>query len=184
MLDFQKYIDLLPDAPFDVSPGSNNYKVIELLVEELNQLAGVYEDISGLTDLQNVFGATLDLYAKDYGVTRDGRTDEELRSFIVAKQLNIIDGNTISNVINYFSLFITPDTNIILTELFESFLGTVLDGLRPLDGTQPLEGAGFRRPGAFDVQTGAITPQLENILTSALPILKSAGIQATVNLLP
>lgn len=184
MLDVNEFIKLLPDAPYDVSPTSNNFKLIQVLVEELNQLSGVFDDIAQLTDLDNMFGATLDLFAADYRLTRDERTDEELRVIIRAKQQNTVDGNTVSNVIAYFALFISPVTNIILTELFNPALGFFLDGLVPLDGNRLLAGAGNRRNRAFDVQTGAVTPELENALTEALPILKSAGVQATVNLLP
>ncbi len=182
ILDIDKFLGLMPDNPYDVSVGSNNFKMIELLVEEFNTLAVVAQQIADLVDIDNVFGASLDLLATEYGLSRNGQTDEELRTFILAKEQNTVDGNTIENVINYFSLFISPITNIVLTELFNSNLGSVLDGLSPLDGTQLLEGGGAKRPGAFNVDTGAITPALENTLTNALPILKSGGIEATVNL--
>ncbi len=183
-IDIDEFIKLLPDAPYDIRPTSNNYKIVQVLIEELNQLFDLFEEIGLLTDLENMFGATLDLFADDFGLTRDERTDEELRVIIRAKQQNQIDGNTISNAIRYFDLFITPTTNIILTELFNPALGFFLDGLLFLDGNRLLSGANNFRVGAFDVQTGVITPELENSLTDALPILKSSGIQATVNLLP
>jgi hypothetical protein len=188
MLDLNKYINLLPDAPFDNSVGSNNYKIIELLVEELNDLVEVFEEIAGLTDLDNMYGETLTMYADgDYGIDRDGRTDEQLRVLVRAKQISTIDGNTISKAINYFDLFIDPATDIVLTELFISSLGFYLDGLSFLDGTRLLSGAGLRRSAAFDVNVkppSSIPPTLENDLTSALQILKGAGIQATLGLVP
>lgn len=178
-IEFQETLDLLPDI-YDKSIDSNIFKIIQVFVEELSQLCDVFEDIAGLENINNVFGATLDLLGADFNLIRSGRSDEDFRALIFAKQSNFIDGNTINAVINYLSFFV-PLEDITLIERYVEDLGTKLDATYLLDGSKLLRGIGVRRSRSFDVDVGAISASLENALTEALQILKSGGVEATVN---
>lgn len=178
-LDFQETLNLLPDI-YDKSVNSNIFKIMQVIVEELNQLFDVFNDIAGLEDINNVFGVTLDLLGADFNLVRGGKTDEDFRALIFAKESNFIDGNTINSVINYFSFFV-PLENITLIERFIEDLGTKLDATYLLDGSKLLSGIGVRRSRSFDVDIGTVSPALKNSLTDALQILRSGGIEGTVN---
>lgn len=178
-IEFQETLDLLPDI-YDKSIDSNIFKIIQVFTEELSQLCDVFNDIAGLEDISNVFGATLDLLGKDFNLVRGGKSDEDFRALIFAKQSNFLDGNTINAVINYFSFF-TDINDIVLVERFIESLGTKLDATYLLDASKLLSGIGVRRSRSFDVETGVISPSLEIALTEALQILKAGGVEATVN---
>lgn len=178
-LVFQDTLDLLPDI-YDKSVDSNIYKIIQVFVEELNKLFDVFDDIAGLENIENVFGATLDLLGADFNLVRSGKSDDDFRALIFAKQSNFVDGNTIDAIICYLSFFV-PLVDITLIERFIPNLGEKLDGSRLLDSTWQLSGIGVRRARSFDVDVGTISGTLENSLTEALQILKSGGVEGTLN---
>lgn len=169
--------DLLPDA-FDKSEGSNISLLFEVIVEVFQEIVDVFQQLRDLEDINNVFGATLDLMGKDYKVNRDGMTDDQFRSVILAKQYNFNSGNDVNKILSYFNLFAN---DVHMVELFEPELGYFLDGVLNLDGTWLLSGADQRRFRAFDVQSADISIDLENSLRIALDFLKAAGIKATIN---
>lgn len=182
-LDFNIILNRLPDI-YDKLAASNNYKIIQVLVEELGEMIDVFNSILDLKDINLVTGANLDLLGDDYGTTRNGRTDTDFRAFIFAKQNNSVDGNTIPSIINYLSFFLTLG-EYELIELFIGALGDLLDATRLLDGAWLLRGAGFRRDAAFTIETDApLDPTLEASLLDALDILKGAGVEKNINLLP
>ncbi len=182
LLDIEQIFSLLPQAPYDKADDSNNRKYFEVAVEVMNPLLEVFEEIALLADVTTLFGATLDLRAEEYGIKRGTSSDQEIQGLILAKQNSTVDGNTKESVINFFAQFV-PIGDIIIIERFAESLGGIFDGFGVLDGTGFFSGRGFRRQAAFDVQTGAISPELENALRESLQILRAAGVEATVNLL-
>lgn len=182
MLDLEEKLKLWPGL-YDTQVDSNIYKIMQVVVEQLGEMDDIFKQVTDLTDINNVSGANLDLRGADFKVNRDGRTDEDFRAFIAAKMMNFIDGNTINNIINYFSFFVDID-DIILTELFLVEVGLFFDATRLLDGNTLLSGAPLFQPAGFNVETGTITPEQEAAFLLALDTLRSAGVLGVLNQIP
>lgn len=177
-MDLETKINLLPDA-YDKSVDSNITKIFEVITEVFQEIVDTNLELRGIHDINNVYGYTLDLLGSNYGITRDGMTDGQLRGLIIAKRFNFVSGNNVDKILNYFNFFAS---DVHLVEMFEPELGYLLDATLDLDGSWLLSGAGNRRYRAFDVQSAQLTIELETALRIALDFLKAAGIRATINL--
>jgi len=184
MRTLEDTIKLLPDL-FDSDPDSNNYKVIEIFHEIFSELATIAQQIKDVKDIMNVSGYNLELWALDYGLTRDGNSDDELRIRQSAKLSNQYVGVTIPGILSILSAFVDPLEDLILTERSNPDLGILWNGDHSWDGTQTWSGSGSILWRAFDVDLDAISGMYDPVLGAAIDsmkeFIKPAGMNMTVD---
>ena len=162
-LVLQDIINLIPDSFIGAKDSSASiYKILQVFVEEFNKDFTIIDEIFDLTDIANLNGTNLERRAADFGITRDGRTDEELRVFVTARLFNFITGNDANSIIRFLNFFV--DENDVQ---YNPLYLTSLVNFRPL---------------AFDMEIGpTVTESLRQNLLNALIEIKQGGVAVTVN---
>lgn len=79
-----RLIDQLPDN-YKKTRDSNNFKLLELAQQSLDDIKKVFEDIESIRDIDKAFGVNLDRAGKNVLEYRGGREEETFRKFIKIK---------------------------------------------------------------------------------------------------
>lgn len=189
----------LPDV-YTKADGSNNRKKWQVFAEALEDLNTVFGQIEEMEDLANVYGQTLDYFGVNYGVNRNGLSDNAYRALIFARRANTIGGNSVDRILEFLSFYVDM-SRLSLVELWDVSANFFLDGTQNLDGTWELSSVaiGLFLDGELDldgswflsgiplstyrgfyVQATGITSEERAILTSVLPFLKAGGIYGVI----
>ena len=103
-------------------------------LEDLNTVFGQIEEME---DLANVYGQTLDYFGVNYGVNRNGLSDNAYRALIFARRANTIGGNSVDRILEFLSFYVDM-SRLSLVELWDVSANFFLDGTQNLDGTWEL----------------------------------------------
>lgn len=95
-------INNLPDI-YDKKTTSNNFKILEIERRMIDVLRKDFEDISELTDIDNCYGRTLDLYGERIGQPRGQASDEKYRIMLKAKINRNITNGSFPSIVNALS---------------------------------------------------------------------------------
>lgn len=117
--DRDKPVKNLPDAYYKAS-SSNNAKILDIEHDAMGILRDAATAIDDSLDIDNAYGATLDLYGEMIGQDRGKTTDEQYRVLIknrIVRNFSNADYNSVVRAI--CSTFSCEPTDIVLTELDE-----------------------------------------------------------------
>ena len=96
--------------------GHTNYKFGTILVQEEKRIRKVISEVEWAHQIDNISGINLDRLAKIFGLSREDRTDDELRAYLRSAVSGLIGGGTTPNLRTAVSLITTiPEANIIIT---------------------------------------------------------------------
>lgn len=114
--DIDNPVKNLPDA-YDKRNTSNNFKILEIERRTISVLRKDFDDISELTDIDNCYGKTLDLYGERIGQPRGKASDEQYRIMLKAKiNRNISNGSFESVMSALCNTFNCEDKDIQIVE--------------------------------------------------------------------
>ena len=117
--DRDKPVKNLPDAYYKAS-SSNNAKILDIEHDAMGILRDAVTAINDSLDIDNAYGATLDLYGEMIGQDRGKTTDEQYRVLIknrLARNCSNADYNSVVRAI--CATFACGPSDIVLTELDE-----------------------------------------------------------------
>jgi len=159
-------IALIPDSFFAGKQTSGNiYKIVKVFVEEINKDMETLEDVFNISDINNLTGVNLTLYAAGFALVRGSKTDSELRSEVIAFRSQGVLGTDINSILRLFRL-VTGETGLDLT-ILEKFDPNVADN---------------PRPRAFDIVLPNYSDESDiSTLVSIANRVKAAGIDVTIN---
>ena len=120
--------------------GHTNYKFGTILVQEEKRIDGVVSEVKEAHQVDNVSGINLDRLAKIFGLSREDRTDDELRAFLRSAVSGLIGGGTAPNLRAAVALITAiPEVNIeiadsgtpadIIVEVPKKYVTSELEGL-------------------------------------------------------
>lgn len=199
-LTAESLIAKLPDF-YDKSATSNNAKILEVIAEAMQDALDALQTVLDLTNLDNATGINLDRFGRNYGVLRNGLTDDELRILINAKRAGGAGGNSVNTILAWIKLQV-PNTTPHLVELWSPdvtyFLdgtrnldaswtlsslqiGIFLDGTILLDGSYDLSGIPLSSYRGFYIKADGLTSDQEAAIRKILPVLKAGGIYGVLN---
>ena len=199
-LTAESLIAKLPDF-YDKSATSNNVKILEVIAECMQDALNALQSVLDLTDIDNATGINLDRLGRNYGVLRNGLTDQEMRILINAKRAGGAGGNSVNTILNWLMLYV-PSAKPHLIELWSPeatyfldgtrnldnswtlssiAIGIFLDGTILLDGSYDLSGVPLSQYRGFYIQADGLTAEEEAATTRVLPVLKAGGIKGVLN---
>jgi len=185
-LTLNNLLDLVPGEVYTekTDPNSNVYKALQVKQQIFSDLMTIAEQIRLLKDISTISGYSLDLWAADYKLYRDGNTDAEFRVRLATKISAGEYGITIPGIIKTLSKFVNPLANLMITERSNSSLGVLWDGTHNWDGSVNWGGAGAIRWRTFDISldffNGISDPVIGAAVDKMKDNIKGAGITATV----
>mgnify|MGYP006921294623 CR=1 FL=1 len=202
-LTAESLIAKLPDF-YDKSANSNNVKILEVIAEAMQDALDALQSVLDLTNLENATGINLDRFGRNYGVLRNGLTDDELRTLINAKRAGGAGGaggNSVNTILNWIKLYV-PNSTPHLVELWSPVatyfldgtrdlddswtlsslqIGIFLDGSLLLDGSYDLSGIPLSSYRGFYIQADGLSTEQQAAIRKVLPVLKAGGVYGVLN---
>lgn len=199
-LTAESLVSKLPDF-YDKSATANNVKILEVIAEAMQDALDALQQVLDLTDIANATGINLDRFGRNYGVFRNGLTDDELRTLINAKRAGGAGGNSVNTILQWIKLYV-PSSTPHLIELWSPSVTYFLDGTRDLDnswtlssiaigifldgtilldGSYDLSGVPLSQYRGFYIQADGLTAEQEAAIRRVLPVLKAGGVKGVLN---
>lgn len=183
-LTIEQVLALIPDEVYSKDTDSNVYKAMLVKVQIFEDLFYIAEQIRLIKDITTVTGKSLENWAADYQLKRDGLTDDELRIRLATKISSGEYGTTIPGIIKTLIGFVDPPEDLMVTERSDVSLGVLWDGLDFWDGSKMWSGSGSYRPRTVDVSLDFVTGISDPVTGAAIDkmknYIKSAGITMSV----
>lgn len=186
MITLAELIDLIPESVYNErkNTDSNIYKMAYVLWYVFNYLDTILTQVRNNKEIASASGKNLELWAGDYGLTRDSMSDDELRVRLSAKIAKTVNGNTIPGIINILVQYVSAIEDLLLTEFSDLSLGYIWDGSSMWDGSITWSGSGLIQWRAFDVNLSFVSGLFDPVLGAAIDdtkeFFKPAGIFASV----
>jgi hypothetical protein len=101
----QELVELYPNLIVDQSETEVPFKLLKIDCDRWEQLEDVFAQLAALNDRLSLTGAQLTEYAKQWGIARDGLSDEELAQKVAIYRFRFFSGNTVHDFWSVLAAF-------------------------------------------------------------------------------
>lgn len=99
MLNIFDKDEIVRTLPHDFRKSTYLVNILIIYRNHLLEIAKTYSQIVGLSDIYNCTGVNLDQYGRNFGVRRDGNTDDVYRELILIKLVSLLSSGTIPEIL-------------------------------------------------------------------------------------